>query len=188
MKTDMSPVYAAALILNPRNRTRYIETHWPKKWSKPVLVKVKKLWEKYRERAIITPTPPAFSHDSSSHEISELDTFDRISISLRAVARPASQDEFEDYNSLASHDPGKQGALAWWCQDAQRQRWPRLSLMAIDILSIPPMSDEPERVFSGGRRTVGWDRAKMEAETIEMRECLKHWKKSGILNTFLETS
>jgi hypothetical protein len=60
--------------------------------------------------------------------------------------------------------------------------------MAIDILSIPPMSDEPERVFSGGRRTVSWDRAQLEVETIEMRECLKYWKRSGILNTFLETS
>jgi hypothetical protein len=60
--------------------------------------------------------------------------------------------------------------------------------MAIDILSIPLMSDEPERVFSGGRRIVSWDRAQLEAETIEMREYLKHWKRSGILNTFLETS
>jgi hypothetical protein len=60
--------------------------------------------------------------------------------------------------------------------------------MAIDILLIPPMSDEPERVFSGGRRTVAWDRVQMEAETIEMRECLKHWKRSGILDTFFETS
>jgi hypothetical protein len=120
MKTDMSPVYAAALILNPRNRIRYIKTHWPKKWSKPVLVKVKKLWEKYRERAIIQPTPSAFSRDSSSHEISELDAFNRIALSLTAVARPASQDEFEDYNSLESYDPGKKGALAWWCQDTQR--------------------------------------------------------------------
>ena len=51
--------------------------------------------------------------------------------------------------------------------------------MAIDILSIPPMSDEPERVFSGARRTVSWDRGQIEPETIEMRECLKHWKKSG---------
>jgi len=61
--------------------------------------------------------------------------------------------------------------------------------MAIDILSIPPMSDEPERVFSGARRTVSWDRGQMELETIERRECLKHWKKSGILSTFInETS
>jgi hypothetical protein len=40
--------------------------------------------------------------------------------------------------------------------------------MAINILSIPPMSDEPERVFSGGRRMVSWDRGQMEAETIEI--------------------
>jgi hypothetical protein len=37
MKTDMSPLYAAALILNPARRTRYIEMNWPKKWSKPRL-------------------------------------------------------------------------------------------------------------------------------------------------------
>ena len=59
--------------------------------------------------------------------------------------------------------------------------------MAIDILSIPPMSDEPERVFSGARCMVSWDRGQLEPETIEMRECLKHWKRSGILDAFLET-
>ena len=58
--------------------------------------------------------------------------------------------------------------------------------MVIDILSILPMSDELERVFSGARRTVTWDRGQIEAETIEMRECLKHWKKNGILDTFFE--
>lgn len=34
-------------------------------------------------------------------------------------------------------------------QDTQRQRWPSFSLMVIDILSNPPMSNEPESVFSG---------------------------------------
>ena len=46
--------------------------------------------------------------------------------------------------------------------------------MALDILSIPAMSDEPERVFSGVRRMVSWDRAEMRAETLEKVECLKH--------------
>ena len=58
--------------------------------------------------------------------------------------------------------------------------------MAIDILSIPPMSDELERVFSRARRSVTWDRGQMVAKTMEMRECLKHWKRSGILDTFFE--
>jgi hypothetical protein len=77
-------------------------------------------------------------------------------------------------------------ALKWWCQDVQRKRWPRLSYMAIDILSIPAMSDELERVFSGARCTVSWDRGQMEAETLEKVECLKHWKRSGISNEGLE--
>jgi hypothetical protein len=48
------------------------------------------------------------------------------------------------------------------------------------------MSDEPERVFLGACCTVSWDRESMIAETLEARECLKHWKKSGILNTFFD--
>jgi hypothetical protein len=187
----MSPFYAAALVLNPMFRTRYINLHWPKKWRAPALAKVKKLWERYREAKIPTLTTTPFSYEKQNQgEAAEpLDTYDRIKASLKTVARPASEDEYEDYNSHESYDPGTKGALAWWYQDTQRQRWPRLSLMAIDILSIPPMSDEPERVFSGARRTVSWDRGQMEPETIEQRECLKHWKKSGILNTFInETS
>ena len=59
--------------------------------------------------------------------------------------------------------------------------------MAIDILLIPPMSDELERVFSRARCIVLWDRGQIEVETIELRECLKHWKRSGILNKFYES-
>ena len=58
--------------------------------------------------------------------------------------------------------------------------------MAINILSIPLISDELERVFLGARRTVTWDRGQIEAKTIKLRECLKHWKKSGILEKFIE--
>ena len=46
--------------------------------------------------------------------------------------------------------------------------------MAINILSILAISDEPERVFSRARRTVSWDRGQIEPGTIEIRECLKH--------------
>jgi hypothetical protein len=186
MKTDMSVLYAAALVLNPGYRTRYIIVYWPKKWAKPTLAKVKALWEKYREEVKPSQAPLPFSYDNSFKEPKELDAFNRIALSLRLVARPASEDEYKDYNSQELYAPSKKGALAWWCQDTQRQRWPRLSLMAIDILSIPPMSDKPERVFSGARRTVTWDRGQIEPETIEMRECLKHWKRSKILDTFLE--
>jgi hypothetical protein len=63
----------------------------------------------------------------------------------------------------------------------QREYWLRLLLIAINILSIPPISNKPERVFSGICRTVSWDRGQIEAEIIEIREYLKYWKRTGIL-------
>jgi hypothetical protein len=119
-------------------------------------------------------------------EEKELDDFDEIVQKLGQYTRPGSQDEYEDYCQGEPYDIKDLSALQWWRQDAQRKRWPRLSLMALDILSIPAMSAEPERVFSGGRRTVSWDRTQMTAETLEMVECLKHWKRSGILNRLVE--
>ena len=65
--------------------------------------------------------------------------------------------------------------------DDQRKRWPRLSQMAIDILSIPAMSAEPERVFSGARRTVSWERMQLGSESIEETECLKSWMRSNLV-------
>ena len=60
--------------------------------------------------------------------------------------------------------------------------------MAIDILSILAMSDELERVFSGACCTITWERGQLEPETIEMTECLKRWKRSGVLNKLFESA
>ena len=148
--------------------------------------KVKELWESYRERAPLNPSiPTSYDTTKDKPQEKELDVFDQIAQNLKKYTRPASQDEFQDYCNGEPYDIGKMTALEWWCLDQQRKRWPRLSYMALDILSIPAMSDEPERVFSGARRTVSWDRAQMSAETLEKRECLKHWKRNGILNEVL---
>ena len=59
--------------------------------------------------------------------------------------------------------------------------------MALDILSIPAISDKPERVFSGAHYTISWERMSLSEDTIEAIECLKHWKRSGILNEILNS-
>ena len=68
----------------------------------------------------------------------------------------------------------------WWLCDEQQGYYPNLSKMAINILSIPAMSADPERVFSGARRTISWDRMLLGATTIEKVEYLKSWIRSGI--------
>src|SRR6266536_5120394 len=102
------------------------------------------------------------------------------------VAWPTSQDEYKDYNSREQCQLSTGVlALTWWCHDIQRQQYPRLSCMAIDILLILAMSNEPERVFSGACHTISWERGQLNPKTVKMTECLKHWKKSRILDKFL---
>jgi hypothetical protein len=55
----------------------------------------------------------------------------------------------------------------------------RIELMAIDILSIAPESADPECAFSGGRRTLSWDRERMTCENIEKVECIGNWLREG---------
>jgi hypothetical protein len=49
--------------------------------------------------------------------------------------------------------------------------------MALDILSIPAMSADPERLFSGAKITISDRRTSLGIYTIEALECLKSWLK-----------
>lgn len=71
--------------------------------------------------------------------------------------------------------------LEWWCHPDQRRSYPRLSRMAIDILSVPAESAEPERSFSGARRTCSWDRLRITCENIERVECMGSWLREGLI-------
>ena len=95
----MSTLYATALILHPSRRTRYIKLYWPKKWVKTTLERVKRLWEDYWEAAPLPTSSISASYNKRLNKPRELNTFDQIAQSLKQVAWPASQDEYEDYNS-----------------------------------------------------------------------------------------
>ena len=63
-------------------------------------------------------------------------------------------------------------------EPTQRATYPNLLVMAFDILSIPAISAEPERLFSGAGITVTERRNRLDAETIEALEGLKSWLRS----------
>lgn len=95
------------------------------------------------------------------------------------------EDEFEHFiRSAPVNLPPTVSSLGWWLQEANRQSYPALSRMAIDLLSIPPMSAEPERVFAGARRTISWDRFRLEPDNIERIECMKSWIRTGIASAW----
>ena len=117
-------------------------------------------------------------------ETLHLDDYDEIARGLEVVDLKK-VDEYEAY-SREKAIPIQTSALDQWLAEERRTAWPRLSQMAIDILSIPAMSDEPERVFSGARRTIPWDRMRLGISNIEKSQCLKSWIASGLISEEVE--
>lgn len=74
----------------------------------------------------------------------------------------------------------KVSPINWWL--GQRERWPQLSAMALDIYSTPAMSDELERIFSATGAAVSLRRRLLKSETIRWIMCLKSWIRSGLVN------
>jgi hypothetical protein len=53
--------------------------------------------------------------------------------------------------------------------------------MAIDMLSIPAMSAEAERVFSSAGFILNSRQRRLREETLEAMLCLTHWGKLGLI-------
>ncbi|KAG7415018.1 hypothetical protein Forpi1262_v016824 [Fusarium oxysporum f. sp. raphani] len=140
-----------------------------------VLDGVTKYWEDYYQTLPITTTTPDLRD-----KLQPPDEYELLARELDVV-RPA-MNELDEYQSFITQTPVAIDCspLTWWLREEQQQRYPRLSRMAVDILSAPAMSAEPERVFSGARRTISWDRCQLGSGTIEKGECMKSWIKSGI--------
>lgn len=47
--------------------------------------------------------------------------------------------------------------------------------MAYDMLAIPPMSDECERIFSSTKHLISDSRNRLHMDVIDASECLKSW-------------
>ena len=97
------------------------------------------------------------------------------------------QDEYAKY-LLALVVPEVTDPRSWWLEPTQRKSYPNLSIMALDILSIPAMSAEPERLFSGAKITITDRRNRLGIESIEAIECLKSWLGKGSIVAFADNA
>jgi hypothetical protein len=133
---------------------------------------VEKLWQtQYRNIEV--------KQDEDIGLTKETDEYDLMARDLDVVDERPAADELQDFWE-GKPEPISGTPLEYWLNDARQKRYPRLSQMAIDILSIPAMSAEAERVFSGARRTISWERAQLGGDNIMKTECLKSWLRSHI--------
>jgi len=187
VKTDMTSLYAAVLILHFLHHTDYIKNNWLFKWVKSVLNNVTKFWKTYwdQNHQILVSEITAVYNSSEKKKEKKLDMFNWIAQDLEKYAQLTSQDEFQNYCNKNLYDIRKMMTLEWWCQDQQRTCWLRLSIMMLNILSILAMSDEVKRVFSEACHIISWERTQLNVKTLKYIECLKHWKHSKLLHEWL---
>ncbi|KAK7571327.1 hypothetical protein V3481_007143 [Fusarium oxysporum f. sp. vasinfectum] len=176
--TEDVPVYSAALLLDPSKRDAYIKQNWPGSWHDNAIGGAQEIWEEEYNIELPTkpPAAPSAVADIGEHESNKLAQLARNMKVKTAVLR--SEDDFVTFITAQPIEIDST-PLQWWCASEQRRRYPRLSRMAIAILSISPESSEPERAFSGARRTCSWDRLRIKCANIERVECIGSWLREG---------
>jgi hypothetical protein len=169
-KTDRTPVYIAAIVLCPRWKWEYFQQLWPIDWVNEARQKMKIFWEThYKSTSFIVPG----SHSKSIFE-STVNQFEAWMKQRQTFIMDV--DEYERYIAQPVL-PDITDARTWWMEGWQRKIYPNLSMMAIDLLSIPAMSAEPERLFSGAKITITDRRNRLSGESINATECLKSWSR-----------
>ena len=96
-----------------------------------------------------------------------------------------SDDEYEQYiktDHFSNQQPGDANPrsqiksvdlCAFWAR--YERCYPSLARMAFDILSIPAMSAECERVFSSAKLLITDRRGRLKEDIIEASECSRSW-------------
>ncbi|TIA30180.1 hypothetical protein D6C78_09762 [Aureobasidium pullulans] len=175
---DNTPVYTAAVLLHPSKRLNYLNKVWNKKWIKPGVDRVRHLFEsQYKDKYL----PPSKEQEPTIiEEPSELEKWQR---DLAIDTTTNELKSFIESTPITTNNP-----LTWWLDPINQEQFPCLSKMAIDVLSIHIMSADSERVFSGSRRMVTWERARLGVQSVERNECLKSWNISGLVDRTLSVA
>jgi hypothetical protein len=87
------------------------------------------------------------------------------------------QDEYDAYCTAPPLPMEPPNLIQYW--DGQAAISPSLSRMALDLLSIPAMTAECERVFSSSKILILDRRNRLKDDIIEASECLNYWYRRG---------
>lgn len=164
---DAHSIYGAAILLHPSHRKQYFDFYWQGDealWKNVLIKNVKDTWEEeYRSMTVNEPTVP-------EHPPTLMEAYLRRA---QRGDRAANADEFDAYINGSCIEFGDADAVITWVIDSNLRQGIKQQLL--DLLSIPAMSAELERVFSQAKFTVTAGRNRLTAHTIEMLELLRHW-------------
>lgn len=193
-KLDETPAYYASAVLNPVSRWSYFENTWTDEvqlaWLQEAKRLVRGLWESEYKTLPIPDTPEEEPPYKRLKTMSALERHraQRTSSLVGGYSSSTTSlvGEHDEYDRWLSSPDSKSDPFVtnlfqyWW---GKRKEYPRLSRMALDLLSIPPMSAECERLFSVAGQMVSPQRSRLEASTIGVTQTLRSWVRNGLIST-----
>ena len=185
-KTDLSPAWITAVVLYPRWKWSFFESNWTQQNSrfvKDAKLKVKKWWEDdYKTSATAairaqSPTPPT-SNDYLENLFNSMapEVFANPSSSRAGARTSIRRDQYMQY---IDEPTTTQSPREYW--EERSKQWPELAAMALDLMAVPAMSSECERVFSSVAKMTTPESAKLLGKTLWSQQCLKNWQKRGAI-------
>ncbi|KAJ3453301.1 hypothetical protein MRS44_017548 [Fusarium solani] len=131
---DLAPVYVAGILLHPALRKSYLSEQWKRNpaWVSNAVKAVRKIWStEYKSYQL---------PDKQQEKGQELDEFDRWRQKVYSTASEV-KDEFDRF-------------IYWWLEPTQRENFPLLCRMAIDIFCIPHVYGSRANLLR--RKTAGY--------------------------------
>jgi hypothetical protein len=180
-KLDETPIYYAAIALHPKFRWTWFETKWNDRpeWIQRAKELVQELWNtEYRNVTIHQPSekePPQKRQKTNPNPFEQFIQQQASTVPVTATRG----DEYEAWQSLEAVNVAIDDPLAYWHEN--RHQYPRLSKMALDILTVQPMSAECERLFSAAGQITSPLRNALDALIIGMCQVLRSWLRAGVI-------
>ena len=147
-----------------------------REWWGPAKASLEHLWrEKYMPTDVDRlPAPIASTPTPSLYPIYAIpNKFTEWNCALKAkVPTTPYQDEYTRYCESPPHHDFEDVRDQWLAAE-QKAIYPNLSKMALNLLSIPIMSAEPERLFLSCKITITDRRNRLLVKVIEALECLR---------------
>ena len=85
---------------------------------------------------------------------------------------------------VSATDSDIEDPLQYWISKATD--YPRLSRMALDVMTVPAMSAECERLFSAVGLMATSLRSRLDASTIGLIQVLRSWLRAGLMESLDE--
>ncbi|KAK2684765.1 hypothetical protein QWA68_016289 [Fusarium oxysporum] len=189
-----STAYIAAVVFHPCKKWRTLGQLWGQlpsrqtsEWRKIYEGNLRRAWEeKYKSMAHEEACNAVSASGSNSaldymecrlalsRSLVRLDSQERQSKRPKQLVALPVQDELDQYLSDPPMDniAYKPDPIVWW-RDVGAVRFPLLSYMAVDFLTIAPSSAETERDFSSCGRMVTPLRCRLRRLIMAMAQCLR---------------